>query len=97
MSRRTHRLEYMQLSATVIKNSFPLEDIRPVRHPILVNDTGCALYQNTEPAINTHDEYRTREWIMKLVKVQLERKTSYETKITILQLNKTRVSLRESM
>ena len=30
------------------KNSFPVEDIRPVRQPIWVNDTTGALYKNTE-------------------------------------------------
>ena len=49
------------------------------------------------PAINTSNEYRTRELALKAKlgdQTPIERKTQYETKILASQLNKTKVSLR---
>ena len=66
MPRRTHRWEYIQLRVT-LKIDFPVEDIRPVREPIEVNDIRGTVLKNTETAINTRDEYRTRELTLRLI------------------------------
>ena len=67
MSRRTHRWQYIQLRATVMKTAFQWKILDQCGNQSKLMTLEALFIRTLKPAIDTRDEYRTRELTQSLV------------------------------